>query len=188
MDALGSASSMHMWGAFPVEGAQAHIDAHLGPTRGYVSIRRHGQEIQVLTVNGETYVRGNDAFETRLVQAALLPKLRGKWLHFPRSYERAHLAALTRLTLIQYWQTGIAQAAAGSSYQDGGPKIVRGMATSSVFDKASSTFLYFPQTGTPYPVAFSSNAHFANLNFDGWDKPVHVAVPPARQTAELTPR
>jgi hypothetical protein len=190
MDALASASSVHIWGALPVDGAQAHVDLHLGASNGSARFRIRAYDVQVRTVDGETYIQGNDAYTKQLItparRAELLPKYSGKWLHFPRDYVQAHYTGLTNLTLIKYFQEVIPKAAAEVSYQDGGPKIVRGMATSSVFDKRNGVFLYFPQTGTPYPVAFSSNAHYLHLNFNAWNKPVGVSVPPARQTLELT--
>jgi hypothetical protein len=186
MDEVASASAAHIWGQFSREGEAFRINLHVGTTDGDGRIRLRGYDIRVRTVSGETYILSNDAYLKLLLVPRLRAKASGKWLHFPQAYVQAHLTSITDMISMSFWQTQIPKFIEGNSYEDGGPKVARGVGVSSVLEPETSTFLYVPQTGTPFPVGLSSNPRYLHLNFDAWNQPVTVSTPPERQTVDFT--
>jgi len=183
LGAMASARSFHIWGTIPYGRSTADVNLHLGSASGYGTVRYDGRVIRVRTVAGRTYVGGNDAYLMHGIpaarRAALLRVIHGKWLHMP-----PNASDLDALTSIKSFQTGLPKSLSSKSFEDGGPKMVRGIAAASVFDKNEGAFLYVPQSGTPYPLEMSAGTDV--LDFDSWNKPVIVQPPPASQVVKLS--
>jgi hypothetical protein len=183
--AIASVSSVHVFGTTRADtGAVAHVDVHVSHAAAIGVVRVLGRTIRVRKIGSEFYFQANDAYWKASVPAqrlaSFLRKIRGKWIRV-RPSDTQFAGILT----FGSWDTftSIASTASSGHYDRRPSNVVRGIDTVSAIDTNDGTIVFVPEDGPALPIEVTSGADRV-LDFDAWNKPVHVPMPPPSQVIE----
>jgi hypothetical protein len=174
--AAGKAASVHVSGSIINEKKPISLDMELVAGKGAKGhLALEGLGFDIIEVEHAFYLKGSNAFYTKVAGAPAAQLLQGKWLKVPTtSGEFASLAQLTNLSrLIDATLGNHGTLAKGPSGSVGGQQAV------SITDTTKGGTLYVASTGTAYPLEISkSGADAGKVVFNRWNQPVTLAAPP----------
>jgi hypothetical protein len=173
--AAGSAASVHVAGSIINEKKPISLDMELVAGKGAKGhLALEGLGFEIIEVEHAFYLRGSNAFYTKVAGPAAAALLQGKWLKVPTtSGEFASLAQLTNLSrLIDATLGNHGTLAKGPSTTVSGQKAV------SVTDTTKGGTLYVASTGTAFPLQIAkTGSNAGKVVFDRWNQPVALAAP-----------
>lgn len=166
------ASAVHVAGG---DGSSIQLDLNVVRGKGGSgSIAQGGNQFQIISSGSRVFLRGSDAFYTRVGGSGAAQLLKGRWLSGPVTGQFASIAALTDMDRL------LAQVVTPS-----GGKITRGAAATVDGQKAIALIdtrvrggtLYVATTGKPYPIEILANGKRGRIIFDKWDQAVAMPAP-----------
>jgi len=173
--AVASAATAHVYGSIAGAGKPISIDMELVAGKGGMgTVTVDGMRLDLVTIESETYIRGEPAFYERIAGTAAARILAGRWLKVPATAGRfASLSSLGNL------QELIDTALASHGQLTRAPgRPVAGQSTVAVADPSGGGTLYVASSGTPYPLEIDGTGRGSGrIYFDRWDRPVTLTVP-----------
>jgi hypothetical protein len=182
--AAAQAESVHVLANSSIEGTSSVVDLHLSTQGGWGKVSLLGSVFEVVYLNGEIYLKGNQLFYHRLeaIRGISIKLLPGTWLK--GSAEKGPLAQFTafvdlpgELTRILS-SSGSLSAPTATSFQG-----KRALAVEEAAKLYKGT-LYVSATGKPYPLALvktkgkgKHEREGGRTSFSQWDRPVRIAAP-----------
>jgi hypothetical protein len=170
-----TAASVHVNGSIVNENKPISLDMELVAGKGAKGhLALEGLGFDIIEVERAFYMRGSNAFYTKVAGSSAAQLLQGKWLKVPTTGgEFASLAQLTNLSrLIDVTLGNHGTLVKGPSGTVAGQKAV------TITDKTKGGTLYVANTGTAYPLEISkSGSDAGKVVFDRWNKPVTLSAP-----------
>jgi hypothetical protein len=170
-----SASSVHVAGDGFSGKQPIHVDLSIGNTDANGSLSLNGLELDIVRVDGTTYVRGSDAFYKHYAGAAAAAFLHGKWLKVPKS--NGLLTQVRPFTNADAFFKEVA--AKHGKLVNQGATTYNGQDVVAIHDTTKDATLYVAANGKPYPMAVVSTGgdKRGTITFSDWNKSFSVSAP-----------
>jgi hypothetical protein len=171
--ALKGAESVHVTGhtSATETDAESALDLTFQGANTTGSVTQNGTTLQVIRVDGKSYVKGDKAAYTALAGAAAAALIGDRWLLLSGTDAQS----LNNLTLASF----AASINTNTKYDSKIDKSsVDGTAALVLTDPADNTKLYVAATGKPYPLkAVKTSSANDFINFNDYNKKVTVVAP-----------
>jgi hypothetical protein len=167
------------------DGSSAHpirLDLELVNGRGATgSMSENGASFRLITVGGESYIKGSPEFLRQFGGSAVAAQLQGKWLR--ASAQDGDFASLTSLTqvhkLLAALLTGHGPLVSGATSTIAGHRVI------ALHDTSEDGTLYVATTGPPYPIRIeNTGSRGGELNFGDFD--ATVALTPPKSSVDIS--
>jgi hypothetical protein len=170
-----TASSVHVSGSGFSGSQPIQVDLTLGSDGANGSLTLGGLEVEIIRAEGNTYIRGSDAFYKHYAGAAAAQLLHDRWLKVPAS--SGQLKQLGTFTSTDgFFKT---LSSGHGKLVNLGLKTYKGQQVVAVHDAKKNATLYVAATGKPYPVAIvkAQGKNTGTLTFSQWNEPFSVSPP-----------
>jgi hypothetical protein len=173
--AADGARSVYVLGSGSSGGSSFSLNLRLMAGRGGEgTIDEGGLSFQIVRIGAKAYFEGSTAFWRHFAGAGGAELFKGKWIEAPAT--SGQLASLTSLTSI----TQLFDQILGShgTLVVGKTTVIRGRPALAIVDKTDGGTLYIAATGPPYPLKLTSPDGKGSVDFEDWNQPFRLAVPP----------
>jgi hypothetical protein len=141
---------------------------------GEGTIAEGGLRFQIVRIGAKAYFEGAAAFWRHFAGAGGAELFEGKWIEAPAtSGQFASLTSLTSITQLVHQILG-----SHGTLVEGKTTVIRGRPAFALVDKTEGGTLYVAATGSPYPLELTSPDGKGSVDFEDWNQPFRLAVPP----------